>query len=55
MKRIKLVASDGKWLTNGEIYGKVVYLSVGGNPDDWYEISEEEYQEKTREACVYDE
>lgn len=55
MKRIKIVASEGNWLTNGELYGKIVYLCESNSPDDWYEISEEEYQEKTREACVYDE
>ena len=55
MKGNKLVASEGKWLTDGELYGKIVYLSVSGSPDDWYEISEEEYREKTKEAWVNDE
>ena len=40
---IKLIASDGMILTNGEAYGKEVYLGTGDSPDNWYEITEEEY------------
>jgi hypothetical protein len=41
--RITLVADEGKWLTNGETYGKQVTLAVGASADDWHEISDEEY------------
>lgn len=41
--RITLVADEGKWLTNGETYGKQVTLAVGASADDWHEITDEEY------------
>lgn len=51
--RIKLTASEGHILTDGENYGKVVYLASGDDGDKWHEISESEYQrimeEKSRE------
>lgn len=43
--RIKLTATDGYVLTNGEVYGKEIYLGVNDNPDNWHEITEEEYAE----------
>ena len=42
--RIKLIASDGFILTNGESYGKEVYLGTGDKPENWHEITEEEYE-----------
>lgn len=41
----KLTASKGKVLTNGETYGKEIYLGVNDRVENWYEITEEEYQE----------
>ena len=41
-----LKADEGKVLTNGETYssvGGLVYLGVNDSPDNWYEITEEEY------------
>jgi hypothetical protein len=38
-------ANDGKIFTNGEIYGKVLYLAEGVNETDFYEITEAEYEE----------
>jgi hypothetical protein len=29
-------------LTNGETFGKVVYLAVGADPDNWREIPDSE-------------
>lgn len=43
--RIKLTANDGYILTNGEVYGKEIYLGVNDSPDNWHEITEEEYAE----------
>lgn len=41
--RIKLTASDGYVLTNGESFGTEVYLGTNDNPDNWHEITDEEY------------
>ena len=42
--RIELTASEGHILTDGENYGRVVYLASGDDGSKWYEITEEEYQ-----------
>ena len=42
---IKLTASDGYVLTNGEAYGKEIYLGKFDSPDNWYEITDAEYEE----------
>ena len=43
--RIKLIASEGMVLTNGEVYGVEIYLSDTENPNNWYEITVAEYEE----------
>ena len=45
-KRTVIYAEEGKILTNGEIYGKQIFLAEGVNETDFYEITEEEYQAK---------
>lgn len=40
----KLTASVGMVLTNGESHGKEIYLGKTDSPDNWYEITEAEYQ-----------
>ena len=47
--RIKLTASEGHVLTNGESFGKIVYLASGDVGGGWYEITEEEYEIKLKE------
>lgn len=42
---IKLTASDGMMLTNGEVFGKEVFLGVSDSPENWHEITEAEAQE----------
>ncbi len=42
---IKITASEGKWLTNGDTYSKEVYLGVNDSVDNWHEITEAEYNE----------
>jgi hypothetical protein len=44
MELRKLVAKEGMVLTNGEVYSKEVYLGVIDKPENWYEITEEEYK-----------
>lgn len=41
-----LRASEGHRLTNGTAYGETVVLGVGDSPDNWSEITVEEYNEK---------
>lgn len=41
---IKLIASEGMVLTNGETYGTEVYLGTGDSAENWSEITEEEYE-----------
>ena len=43
-KRTVLYAEDGKILTNGKIYGRVIYLAEGVSSDAFYEITEAEYE-----------
>ena len=38
-------ADEGKILTDGEIYGKVIYLAKGRSADEFHEITEAEYKE----------
>ena len=44
IKLIKLTASDGMVLTNGEVYGKEAYLGCNDSPENWHEITDEEYE-----------
>ena len=46
----KLSPSEGMKLTNGEVLADgEVYLGKNDSPDNWYEITEEEYQKKIAE------
>lgn len=43
--RIKLTADEGMILTNGDIYGREIYLATGDPAENYYEITEKEYNE----------
>ena len=45
-----LRASEGHKLTNGKTYGSTVVLGTGDSPDNWYEITIEEYNEIMKAA-----
>ena len=48
--RIKLTASEGHILTDGESFGRIVYLASGDEGEKWYEITNAEYEAKMKEA-----
>ena len=39
-----LNATEGMVLTDGTVYGEVIYLGVNDSPDNWHEITKEEYE-----------
>ena len=39
-----LKADEGKTLTNGDTFGKVVYLGKNDSADNWHEITDAEAQ-----------
>lgn len=45
MERVILTANAGMVLTDGEIYGKEIYLAEGVSPDTFHEITYAEYIE----------
>ena len=54
METVKLVATEGMILTNGESYGRTVFLGTGDSPDNWYEITEAEYEARMAEEAEED-
>jgi hypothetical protein len=40
-----LKADEGMTLTNGEAFGKVVYLGINDSASNWHEITDEEAEE----------
>lgn len=53
-ERKVLYAEEGRVLTDGQTYGKVIFLADGENGYNFYEILYEEYQEflKTQELLL---
>lgn len=41
----KIIATEGMILTDGENYGKIIFLSDDADVSLWYEITEEKYNE----------
>jgi hypothetical protein len=44
-ERIILNAGEGKVFTNGDIYGKQIFLADGLSSDGFYEITDAQYRE----------
>lgn len=44
----KIIASEGMVITDGEIYGKEIYLGIHDSPDRYHEITDAEYAEVLR-------
>ena len=49
IKTIRLEADKGKMLTDGNTYGSVIYLATDRSPDEYTEISIEEYEKRMAE------
>jgi hypothetical protein len=43
--RKRLIAEDGKWITNGNRYWKRITIDIGADESSFHEITEEEYEE----------
>ena len=43
--RVVIYADEGKILTNGETYGRQIFLADGELVSDYHEITEAEYEE----------
>ena len=50
MGRQIIEAKNGMIFTDGEIYGKKIYLAEGESADKFYEITDEEYWEIMAES-----
>ena len=45
----KLTAAEGMILTNGEAFGKEIYLGKNDSAENWHEITQAEYDEILKE------
>ena len=51
-KQTYLISDEGKVLTNGEIYGKVIPLEENETENNFHEITEEEYEKIRAEEDI---
>ena len=54
MSRLIKKATEGMIYTNGKDYARVAFLYAGDSPDNWWEITEEEYKAKMAEQAAED-
>lgn len=54
-ERTVLYADEGMVLTNGEVYGKQIFLAETDTADNYHEITEEEYNKLVAEMFREDE
>ncbi len=45
-----ITADEGKVLTNGEIYGRTIFLGSGDRVSNYHEITQAEYEEAMAKA-----
>ena len=50
----KLAASEGHVLTNGEVYGKEIYLGIYDCAENWHEITDAEYADIVEKEAMQD-
>ena len=43
-ERIVIYADEGKVLTDGKTYGTQIFLACGESPENYHEISRDEYE-----------
>jgi hypothetical protein len=55
IKTIKIEADEGKILTDGQIYGSVIFLGADRTIEEFYEITKEEYEEILEQEAEEDE
>ena len=50
----KLTASEGHTLTNGDAYGKEIYLGINDKAENWHEITDAEYADIVEKEALED-
>ena len=50
----KLTASEGYILTNGDAYGKEIYLGINDKAENWHEITDAEYADIVEKEAIED-
>ena len=49
IKLTEITASEGMTLTDGDAFGKKIYLGVNDSPENWHESSDEEAERIQKE------
>lgn len=52
--QVVLKAEEGMTLTNGDAFGKVVYLGKNDSADNWREVTDEEAERMKEESSDVD-